>query len=197
MLGRILLTVVVAGFMTMSASAQVVIRAPFVRVETGGPAGTYVRAPFVNLFVPSGPPPIVFGPPQGVIVPPGVPQPFPVDPGMAQLPPPRLVPQPLPAGPQAPNGEPPLNPDLAPPAPVQAAKAPTLQEFAKSFKAKAGNYEITLTNPVNGRPEVVKFSLPGEPRNVRTNATSIDFVYGIRQFVRIEFDQDGPMVITR
>ena len=38
-------------------SAQVYIRAPFVRVAVGD--GTYVRAPFVNLYVPDGP---VYGP---------------------------------------------------------------------------------------------------------------------------------------
>src|SRR5687767_8604651 len=36
------------------AAAQVYIRAPFVRVQVGGP-GVHVRAPFVNLYVPSTP----------------------------------------------------------------------------------------------------------------------------------------------
>ena len=196
MSGRIILTLAAATALASSASAQVSIRAPFVRVETGGPAGTYVRAPFVNLFVPSGPP-VFYGPPPLIGVPPAVQQPFPVNPGVAQLPAPRIVPQPLPPGPIAPNGEPPLNPDLAPPAPVEAPKAASLDDFAKSFKPRAGNYEVTLANPINGRPEVVKFSLPGEPKRVRMVDNGIEFIYGLRQFVRIEFDPDGPIVISR
>lgn len=198
MTGRILITAAAVLAAAGNVSAQTVIRAPFVRVETGGPGGTYVRAPFVNIWSPPGPPPIFIGPP--VVVPPpplGV-QPFPVEPHTAQLPPPRVVPQPLPPGPAIPNGEPPLNPDLAPPAAVDAAKAPSLQDFARTFKPKGGNYEVAIANPITGRAETVRFSLPeGEPRNVRTNRHSIEFVYGPRQFVRIEFDRDGPMVTSR
>jgi len=197
MTGRIFITLAAALAISNAASAQVSIRAPFVRVETGGPAGTYVRAPFVNLFVPSYPP-VFYGPPPFILLPPVVgQQPFPVNPGVAQLPAPRVAPQPLPPGPIIPNGEPPLNPDLAPPAPAEALKTTSLEEFAKAFKPRAGNYEITLANPINGRPEAVKFSRPGEPRRVRLVDNGIEFIYGLRQFVRIEFDQDGPIVISR
>ena len=54
MTSRVYLTFAAAILTASTASAQVVVRVPFVRVETGGPAGTYVRAPFVNLFVPAG-----------------------------------------------------------------------------------------------------------------------------------------------
>lgn len=197
---RILLALVVVAIVTTSAPAQVVVRAPFVRVETGG-GYTAVRAPFVNLFIPSAPP-VYYGPPPGVYFP-GPPPLAPANPGTATLPSPRAIPLPPPPGPVGPKAvppatvEPPVQPDLTPPAPIQTPKAPTLDEFAKSFKPKAGNYEVTLTNPVNRQAETVKFSLPGEPLRVRTTRNSIEFVYGPRQFVRIEFDQDGPMIISR
>ncbi len=195
--GRTFLSLAAAALFASSASAQVFVRAPFVRVETGGPAGTYIRAPFVNLYIPAGPPPGYFGPPPGYYVP-GPPPPFPVNPGVGPMQQSKSVPQPLPAGPIDPKYvEPPVNSDFAPPAPTQVPNAPTIEEFVKSFKPKAGNYEITLTNPVNKRPEAVKFSLPGEPQRVRTTRDSVEFVYGPRRFVRIEFDQDGPIVITR
>lgn len=200
MSGRILLSVVAATIGASSASAQVVVRVPFVRVETGGPY-TYVRAPFVNLFIPSGPP-VYYGPPPGAYFP-GPPPIAPPNPGMSALPAPRTVPQPLPPAPVAPKaippvyGEPPVNPDLTPPAPVQSPKAPTIDEFVKAFKPKAGNYEVTLINPVNRQAETVKFSLPATPQRVQTNRNGFEFIFGPRQFVRIEFDKDGPMVISR
>ena len=188
--GRTFLSLSAAALFASSASAQVFVRAPFVRVETGGPAGTYIRAPFVNLYIPVGPPPPYYIP--------GPPPPFPVYPGAGPLPQSKIVPQPLPQGPIDPkNAEPPVNPDFVPPAPAQVPNAPTIEQFVKSFKPKAGNYEITITNPVNQRPEAVKFSLPGEPQRVRTTRDSVEFVYGPRRFVRIKFDQDGPIVITR
>ncbi len=113
------------------------------------------------------------------------------------------MPQPLPQGPAEPKpadpkaNEPPVNPDLAPPAPVQPVKAPTISEFAKSFQAKAGNYEVTLTSPITGQPETVRFSLPGDPQRTEVRRNGIEFVFGPRRYVRIEFDRDGPMVISR
>ncbi len=198
MTGRNVLSLAAAAVFASSASAQVFVRAPFVRVETGGPGGTYVRAPFVNLYIPQGPPPIYVGPPPAYMIP-GPPPPFPfapVQPPVQQQS--KSAPQPLPQGPADPkNAEPPLNPDFAPPVPAKVPSAPTLEEFAKSFKPKAGNYEVTITNPLTKQPEAVKFSLPGEPQRVRTTRDSVEFVYGPRRFVRIEFDRDGPIVITR
>jgi hypothetical protein len=195
MFGRTLLSFAVGAIVVSTASAQVSIRAPFVRVETGG-GGTYVRAPFVSLYFPPDPPVVYYGPPPGVSIP--GPRPAPANPGVT-LPQPRVIPKPpLPNVPVDPNATSPSPaPDLTPPAPAQAPKAPTIAEFAKAFKPKAGNYEITLTNPVSRQAEAVKFSLPGEPQQVRTSANSIEFVYGPRRFVRIEFDQDGPTIISR
>ncbi len=187
MSGRIFLSLA-ALFAVSAAHAQVVVRAPFVRVETGGP-GTYVRAPFVNLFVPNAPPPVVFGPPLYG------PPPVMVNPPIMVTP--RLAPQPLPPGEPNDPTEPPVDPKFAPPAPNRVPNAPTLTEFAKTFKPKAGHYEVTMTNPVNRQAETVRFSLPGEPQRVSTGDNHILFVYGPRRFVRIEFDEDGPMVITR
>ena len=221
-----LIVISISALLTLESavSAQTVIRAPFVRVETGGP-GTYVRAPFVGVFVPAGPGPVYFGPPLPLYPqsvqpgffppPPGAPvpanpnapppvarAPLPVAPENT-LPQPRTVPQPLPQGPATPKPvdpktvEPPLNPDLVPPAPQQAVKVPTISEFVKSFQPKAGNYEVTLTSPVTQRPETVRFSLPREAQRVNVTRYGIEFVLGPRSFVRIEFDQDGPIVISR
>src|SRR5262245_5622457 len=99
----------VAGLLTSAsaAQAQVFVRAPFVRVQTGGP-GTYVRAPFVSIFVPSREPVYVMPPPNGEVLP---------------------KPRPLPDSDQ-------------PPQAVQPNHPPTLEQFAKTFQPKAGNYEL-------------------------------------------------------
>jgi hypothetical protein len=174
-------TAILAGwFASVSMSeAQVIIRAPFVRVYAGD--GVAVRAPFVNLYIP-GDGPVVYGPrviympPPVVVAPQAQPQSFP--------PPP----QPVPA-PDAKN---------APPQPLQPVQAPTLEAFSKSFQAKAGSYDVTLINPVSKQPTSVRFSLPeGTPRRVVVTRDSIEWVYGLRQWVRIEFDRDGATVISR
>jgi hypothetical protein len=77
--------------LTSISSAQVFVRAPFVRVGVGD--GVYVRAPFVNLFVPNDPyygpvygPRVVTVPPAIVVPqqpPPVVVEPQPVQPGQA------------------------------------------------------------------------------------------------------------------
>jgi len=185
----ILSAAVLAGWLgVVSASqAQVFVRAPFVRVGVGD--GVSVRAPFVNLWIPPdgptyyspfGPRVIYMQPPP----PPVVVQPMP--PAAQPFPP---APQPLP--------KPPIVDD-APPQPVQPAQAMTLEAFSKSFKAKAGSYELTLLNPVTKQPTAVRFTLPeGTPKRVHVNRDSIEFVYSLRQWVRIEFDRDGVTVTTR
>lgn len=165
-----------------AASAQVFVRAPFVRVQVGGP-GVYVRAPFVNMFVPSYYPPpngpVYLAPQPRLFVPP------------TQLEPPVVQP----------DAKPPLQPvpGEGPPAPLpQANGAMTLEQFAKSFEPKPGNYEVTLFNPVNKQPTTVRFTLPdGSPRRVHVRRDEIEFDYGIRRFVRIQFDLDGAMVVAR
>jgi hypothetical protein len=44
----------------------------------------------------------------------------------------------------------------------------------------------------------VRFSLPeGTPRRVVVRENEIEFRYGLRQFVRIQFDEDGALVTSR
>jgi len=173
-----------------TASAQVFVRAPFVRVQVGGP-GVYVRAPFVNLFVPGGPPP-VYVVPESVAAPPLFVPPQPA---------PRIEPIPLPkATLPALKPLPPLEapPDQAPPKPATPERVLTIEQFAKSFQPKEGNYEVTLINPVTNQPATVRFTLPeGTPRRVNVSRNEIEFSYGLRRFVRIQFDRDGAEVVTR
>ncbi|GEM_PF-2815985 len=165
------------------ASAQVIVRVPFVRVQVGD--GVHVRAPFVNLFVPSGP---------RVYVMPG-----------AEAPPALVAPQPeaLPFAPKktpAPKPQPPaqIKPDDAPPAPAGLERVLTMDQFTKGFQPKAGNYEVTMLNPVSNQATTVRFTLPeGTPRRVRVSGNQIEFDYGPRQYVRIRFDRDGAEVISR
>jgi hypothetical protein len=100
-----------------------------------------------------------------------------------------------------PQGAPPQpapNIDNEPPQPSKAVKVPTLEQFASTFQPKPGNYEVTILNPVTKQPETVRFSLPeGSPRRVQVRRTEIEFDYGIRRFVRIEFDKEGVMVTSR
>jgi hypothetical protein len=186
-----------------TASAQVFVRAPFVRVQVGGP-GVYVRAPFVNLFVPGGPPPVY-------VVPESVapPQPF-VAPAPAQqaepIPLPKQLPDGKPPAPQPKTPPPPPKPmpptekvqDQTPPQPSTPERVLTIEQFAKSFQPKEGNYEVTLLNPVTKAPTTVRFTLPeGTPRRVNVARNEIEFNYGFRRFVRIQFDREGVEVIAR
>jgi hypothetical protein len=171
--------------LTSASDAQVFIRAPFVRIAVGD--GVAVRAPFVNLFVPpSGP---VYGPyyyPQPIY------GPFYQQPTIVGSPTAPVQPS-VPYVPM-----PPATNDNAPPQPIQTAQAPTLDAFAKTFQAKAGSYEVTVLNPISKQPTNVRFALPeGTPRRVITTRDSIEFVYGLRQWVRIEFDKDGAIVTSR
>ena len=187
----ILSAAVLIGWLGLVATsqAQVFVRAPFVRVAVGD--GVYVRAPFVNLYIPGDGPvyyPPVYGP-RVIYMPPPVVQPMP--PAQNGFPAP--VPQPLPPSPKMPNIDP-----NALPQPVQPVQVPTLDSFAKSFQAKAGNYQVTILNPLTKQPNSVRFSLPeGTPRRVQVTRDSIEWHYGLRNWVRIEFDRDGATVISR
>jgi hypothetical protein len=176
-----LLTTVALLSLAPAIQAQVYVRAPFVRVGVGN--GVFVQAPYVNLYVPpTGPVVYPYGPPIILAPPPGN-GPF-------------LPPQPQPIQPIQPV--PPAKDDNAPPLPVQPIQAPTLEGFAKSFQAKAGSYDVTMINPVTGQPTVVRFTLPeGSPKRVIVRRYEIEFFYGLRHFVRIEFDRDGATVISR
>jgi hypothetical protein len=186
----ILSTAMLIGWLgwVSSSQAQVFVRAPFVRVSVGD--GVAVRAPFVNLWIPGDGP--VYYRPYGprVIYMPAVPTVVESPPAAPPMPPagePIPAPRPLPA--QDPN---------APPQPLTPMKTQTIDAFAKSFQAKAGTYEVTLLNPVTKQPTSVRFMLPeGTPRRVNVTRDSIEFIYGLRQWVRIEFDRDGVQVTTR
>jgi len=175
--------------LTAPAAAQVYIRAPFVRVQVGGP-GVHVRAPFVNLFVPSTPDVHVMPPVQ--LMPPADPAPA------FEAPAPEPVPERLQKAPLLQPKPAEAHPDDAPPAPAQPEQVLTLEQFAKAFQAKAGNYEVTLLNPVTRAATTVRFTLPeGTPRRVNLSRSEIEFDYGARRYVRIRFDRDGAEVSSR
>ena len=185
---------VLAAWLSLESAgqAQVFIRAPFVRVGVGN--GVSVRAPFVNLYVPSNgpvyaPPYQIYDPIYGPILvppPPTIVNTPPMPPANHQFTPP--APQPLPK----------INDANAPPAPIEQAQAPTIEAFSKSFQAKAGTYQVALLNPITKQPTTVRFTLPeGTPRRVHLTRDSIEFVYALRQWVRIEFDRDGATVTSR
>ena len=171
-------SILTAGCLIAGASdaqAQVFVRAPFVRVQVG--PGVWVRAPFVNLFVPPAAP--IYAAPPGSVVP---------APAVEVLGQPSVVPNP-PAGQDA---KPAITVPAQPPPPI------SLDQFAKTFQAKAGSYEVDLINPVTKQPTKVRFSLPdGAPRNVHVRPNEIEFRYGVLRFVRIEFDKDGAQVVSR
>jgi hypothetical protein len=174
--------------------AQVLVRVPFVRVQVG--PGVDVRAPFFSFSSPPSGPILAPGPayvyPQGYVIPPPSVYIPPTPP--ATVPPVDVVP-PAPAQVPSPTVPPPPPP---PPAPATGAQAMTLDQFSKQFQPKAGTYDLDLLNPVTGQPTRVKFTLPeGTPKRVIVRNREIEFFYGIKHFVRIEFDREGAIVTTR
>jgi hypothetical protein len=188
---------IVVGWLGLvsACQAQVFIRAPFVRVGVGD--GVYVRAPFVNLYVPSGGP--AYGPRVVYLPPPIVVPQMPPASEAVPLPQPRPIPIPDPKAPPLPQSQPiPIPDPKAPPPPIQAAQVMTLDAFAKSFQPKAGSFETTIINPVTNQPTTVRFLLPeGSPRRVVVTRDSIEFIYRIGQWVRIDFDREGAKVTSR
>lgn len=191
------------------AQAQVWVRAPFVRVGVG--PGVYVRAPFVNLYIPTGDryyyggtgmyapgyygPGVIYGEPR-VTMPPadgstGPPPSF-------TAPTPKIIERPpaLPREKELPKTLP-ETPDDLPPAKV-AGGTLSVDAFVKTFKPRGGSYELELLNPVTKTPTTVRFTLPeGTPKSVEYRGNTLEFRYGPRSFVRIEFDKDGALVTTR
>lgn len=218
-----LLSLFVAG----AAEAQVFVRAPFVRVAVGGP-GVHVRAPFVNLFIPSRPryyaapvmpaptfyAPRYYGPGtfgsgvvtpryygSGYTLPPIQPRYVPAaprDPIVSGFvpPAPKLVePSEVPRMPEVPEEE---VPDTEPRPATGKIDVMTVDEFVKTFKPRAGSYEIDLLNPVTKTPTNVRFTLPeGMLMSVQYRGNTVEFNYGRLRFVRIEFDKDGALVTSR
>jgi hypothetical protein len=171
--------VALAGILTAtsSAHAQVFVRAPFVRVFVG--PGVSVRAPFVDINIP--PRPFIVVPPPSEYIPPH----SKIMPNEYIPPQPKIAPK---------EGA-----DETPDAPKSLVENPlTLQAFAKSFQARPGSYQLKIVNPVTKTPTTVRFSLPeGAPRRVIVRENEIEFFYGIRHFVRIQFDEDGALVTSR
>jgi len=210
-----------------AADAQVYVRAPFVRVGVGGP-GVSVRAPFVNLFIPNNQPayypqpvypgpgypapgyyaPGYYGPGyggSGAIVPryyssdyrlpPSLPSYVPLPPSEpAFVPPtPKIVERPPALPPELPEPR-----DVEPPPATGPFGVLTVDEFVKTFKARAGSFEIDLVNPVTKRPTNVRFTLPdGMLKSVQYRGNTVEFSYGPLRFVRIDFDKDGAVVTSR
>ena len=146
-------------------------------------AQVFVRAPFVRVFV--GPGVYVRAPFVDINIPP---RPF------FMVPPPvYYAPQPK-VAPKEPASE-----EAIPDAPKSLVENPlTLQAFAKSFQAREGSYQVKIVNPVTKSPTTVRFSLPeGTPRRVIVRETEIEFSYGLRHFVRIQFDEDGALITSR
>jgi hypothetical protein len=170
---RFLILIAAAGALfglASISSAQVFVRAPFVRVGVGD--GVYVRAPFVNMYIPDGP---YYGPVYG--------------PRVVTVPPVVVIPPPVPAPPPALQQVPP---------PVQAGQVPTLDAFAKSFQPKGGTHEATILNPLTNQPTAVRFTLPeGTPRRVIVDRNSVEWVYTLRTRVMVEFDRSGAIVTAR
>lgn len=163
----------VVGY-SVPAQAQVRVRAPFVEVDVNG--GVRIRAPFVNLWIPSS---RVVVPPQPAAVP------APVDP----------VAVPVPANPNPGVAETRSDELLAP---RNVKGALTTKEFASVFKAREGIHEVTMMNPFTKAPTNVRFALPaGTPERVSVEEGRIEFIYGPRHFVRIEFDDAGAFVTSR
>jgi hypothetical protein len=96
------------------------------------------------------------------------------------------------AGPVYVPGAPPAVPL---PIPVEAAvsRAPTLDEFAATFKPRGGHYEIVIEHPMTGKPVRVSFTLPeGIPRRVNVHRRELDFEYRGKE-VSLRFLRGGEV----
>jgi hypothetical protein len=196
------LTLAALAGWSSSAQAQVFVRAPFVRVWVGGGGGVQVRAPFVNLWIPGGPPPYYYAPyPPPAYMPPVQPTAPPASqvpptqqPQEETLPPAKPI---APAAPQTPSTQLPQEETLPPP--QATAQTPlSLGDFAKTFQAREGSYQVSIINPVTKAATPVRFSLPqGTPKRVVVRGNEVEFFYGRRHFVRINFDEDGAVVTSR
>ena len=110
-------------------------------------------------------------------------RPLPVMPASAPLYRPPVAPADFGAPPPVPGPDVPLPPPrtvgpVVPPPAAPAARAPTLSEFAASFRPLPGSYKVVLQHPVTCAPVEVCFTLPpGCPRRVRVRPRELDFVY--------------------
>lgn len=219
---------IVATFLAIvlpgATQAQVFIRAPFVRVGVGGP-GVSVRAPFVNIYIPRSTPayypapgyyaPGYYGPGyggSGMVIPRHYSSDYTLPPLEPRFVPaePRFVPGSLPESDpgvipstaktiERPSATIPSEPKgFEAPEPRAAVDGMTIDEFVKTFKPRAGNYELDLINPVTKKATNVRFSLPeGMVTSVQIKGAMIEFRYGPMSYVRIAFDKDGAEISSR
>jgi hypothetical protein len=155
------------------ARAQVVVQTPWVTVEAPtGPGGRVrVQTPWFSFGLDRCGP--AAGPRAGA-APAGVD--WKVAPGLPPAP-----------------GEPPPVPVPAAVDEAPAAAAPSLAEFAASFRPRPGRHEVTLRHPVTGAAVPVSFTLPDAPvRRVRVHRRSLDFDYG-RHNVSLRFLANGQV----
>jgi hypothetical protein len=161
---------VVAGALAAPARADVVVRAPFVRVEVGPVVSVWT--PYFSIAVPRR---VVTRP---AVLPAETPPP---EPGA----PPPVPMLPVPSSPVPPVGAP-------------AARAMTVPEFASAFRPAPGpsTYEVVLTHPCTGCPVKVCFSLPGCPKRVKVTKTTLTFRYGLlKKPVVVTFCRDGGVQV--
>jgi hypothetical protein len=81
-----------------------------------------------------------------------------------------------------------------PPAPV-VVTAPTLEEFAATFRPAPGTYEVTVRHSRSGCPVTVCFTLPPGCPKVRVNRHQLDFEYPC-QDVRIRCQIGGKVKVS-
>ena len=120
------------------------------------------------------------------------------------LPPPELVPNFVPGDPPPVPVPEPLGPPspgaagiVGAPIPVVSAavRPPTLEEFAESFHAAPGHYEVVVLHPVTCCPVKLCFTLPCACPKVKVHAKSLVFSYGLFDKVAIHFHHDGSVTV--
>ena len=163
-------------------NAQVSVRAPYVSVDTG-PGGVRVRAPFVNLNIPTSSPryskyPPIYPAQQRQIVVPQQPV-FPSQPAPYQSQIPPQVPQVQPPLQQVPAPQV-LPPKVQlPPKVIYQTPPMTHKKFATIFKPCAGQFEVDLIHPgICHKTVHVCFHLPPGRPCVRVGYRHIEFDYG-------------------
>ena len=101
-------------------------------------------------------------------------------------------PDPAPAEPAFVPGAPPPVP-LPIPVEAPAIRAPTLNEFAATFKPAPGRFEVVLQHPMTGQPVKVSFTLPpGAPKRVKVHKRELEFEYRGKD-VTIRFLRGGEV----
>lgn len=165
--------------------AQVFIKAPFVRVQTGGPGGgVFVKAPFVTVNVPPRYP-VYYGPAPTYTVP------VAVEPLLPELPAPKPFIPPV-------NDEtiviPPQTQVNVPTVPVGKRAVMTHEQFAKNFVPFPGKHDVTLIHPKSGQPLDISFTLPPGTPKVLTGPRNVIFDYGTSE-VEIRFALFGKVKV--